>query len=361
MPAQFVEPTRFGGQRLYYWCGVGALIFAALFLIALLAGHVIQDRQDIPLWIGGYCAILAAALATFQILEHLSHFGDPDCQCKVVRILFMVPLYAMTSWLSMVFPGGVGDVLNLIRDAYEAYALYNFFALMMEQMGGIDNLYRELMAEEREPVDHVWPLNHCMEAMRVTPTFVRRCRLSLVQFMILKPILAITVIALVASHRYGELFDLGQGHFWTFIIYNTTYTIALVALWYFYLGMEPFLVGKNALPKFLCIKAIIFMTYWQGMIIEILEATAGLPTFDYWSEDNAATGLQDLLVCIEMLFVSFAHKFCFTVEEYSQRSHDIDFELPDMVPARRSKLSNLALTLRHDDIRKDVVDTVRNR
>jgi hypothetical protein len=349
------------GERLYYWLGVGAMAVALLVLIFLIAGGVIKDQQDIPAWIGGYCAILSAVLAVCQILEHLSHFGDPDCQCKVVRILFMVPLYAVISWLSLMVTSGSG-ILALIRDTYEAYALYNFFALMMEQMGGIDHLYRELMAEERDPVPHVCPLNWCFDPMRVTPTFVRRCRLSLVQFMVLKPVLTLVVIALVAANRYGELFDLARGHFWTFLVYNTTYTVALVALWYFYLGMEPFLEGKNALPKFLCIKTIIFLTYWQGIVIEIVDATVGLPNFNnYWTENEKAEGLQNLIVCIEMLFVAFAHRFCFTVAEFTQHKDDICIELPELVPARRSKFSNLKLTLRHDDIRKDIWDTVHNR
>jgi hypothetical protein len=351
------------GPRLYYWCGVGACIVGVLLLILLFAGHIVTDQRDVPAWIGGYCAILATALSIFQILEHLAHFAVPECQSKVVRILFMVPLYAVFSWISILAPGA-SEYLDLVRDGYEAYALYNFFALMMEQMGGVDHLYRELMAEERPPVPHCWPMHHCFEPMRITPTFVRRCRLSLAQFMVLKPLLALVIIMLTATDMYGKLFDLGKGHFWTFMIYNTTYSIALIALWYFYFGMKPFLEGKNALSKFWCIKSVVFLTYWQGMVIEVVAATLGLPRFDYWSEERAASGLQNLLVCIEMLFVAFAHKFCFPADEFTSPDGAGATDMPDfieMVPARRSKMANLRLTMQHEDIRRDLKDTAYNR
>lgn len=58
----------------------------------------------------------------------------------------MVPLYAVISYISLMIPSAA-TYLNLIRDAYESYAIYAFFQLMIALMGGMDTVYRSLMIE----------------------------------------------------------------------------------------------------------------------------------------------------------------------------------------------------------------------
>lgn len=42
----------------------------------------------------------------------------------------MVPIYSITSWLSLVFPK-FESFLGPVRDIYEAYAVYTFIALLI--------------------------------------------------------------------------------------------------------------------------------------------------------------------------------------------------------------------------------------
>lgn len=303
-------------RRLYYWSGAICCVVGFILLIFLLTHRAVKNERGVPAFVGGYCAIFATVLSVFQILEHLSLFSDPECQTKIVRILFMVPLYAMISWFSILFPSAA-EYLNLIRDAYESYAIYAFFSLMLALMGGVDTLYRSLMVEERPPIPHFFPL--CwLEPVKVSPRFVQSCRRCLFQFMVIKPLVTFVILILTAQGSMGDsLFDVTKGTFWTTLIYNISITVAFSALVYFYRGTHEFLEGKNALPKFLCIKLVIFLSYWQGILIEIFSAANMLPKFDYWSEENVATGLQDLLICVEMLFVAFGHKFCFSSDEFA--------------------------------------------
>jgi hypothetical protein len=357
-------------RRLYYWGGIFAVVVSILLLIVLLSKEVLKDQRQVPAFVGGYCAILGTILSLFLIMEHLACFFDPDCQTKVVRILFMVPLYSMISWLSILFPSAA-TYLDLVRDAYESYAIYAFFSLMLALMGGMDVLYRTLMVEERDPVTHFAPF--CwMEPFRVSPRFIQSCRRCLFQFMVLKPFVTLVVIILNAKGLMGDsVFDVTRGGFWTALIYNVSITIALYGLAYFYSGTKGFLEGKGALAKFLCIKAIIFLSYWQGFIILILAAADVLPTFNYWTKEEAPVGLQDFLICIEMLLVSFAHKFCFGSDEFAvvEESSGEGTGATDGVtmpgryipPARKSAWANLKYTLRHEDLIAEIKDIMRNR
>lgn len=367
-------------RRIYYWSGIFCGLLGILLFVLLLTRHFVANQRQVPAFVGGYCAIFATVLSIFQILEHLSCFSEPDCQVKIVRILFMVPLYAMISWVSILRPEAA-EYLNLIRDAYESYAIFAFFSLMLSLMGGIDALYRNLMLEERPPIQHYFPL--CwLEPVKVSPRFVQICRRCLFQFMVIKPLVTFVILILESQHQMGDkLLDLTKGYFWTTLVYNVSITIAFTALLYFYTGTREFLEGKQAFAKFLCIKAVVFLSFWQGILIAIFAAAGVLPKFDYWSEETAATGLQDLLICIEMLFIAFAHKFCFGSEEYAVGeddetggvvngagggiggggAHGDGVPQPYIPPARLSVSSNLLYTLRHADLIAEVKDILRNR
>ena len=52
-------------------------------------------------------------------------------------------------------------------------------------------------------------------------------------------------------------------YLWITIVYNITYTVALYALLLFYLGAHDLLAPYNPLLKFVLVKSVIFMTFWQ--------------------------------------------------------------------------------------------------
>lgn len=315
----------FLGYSAWFWAGVLAFIIGGIIIPVYLATAGSDSIKQIPLFVGTYCSTLAAVLSTLHILEHLSCFADPDCQMKVVRVIFMAPLYAVTSCVGLWHPS-VGPKLDLLRDAYEAYAIYAFFSLMIAQCGGYDTIYRSLMVEQRPPVAHIWPFAS-MEPMRVTPRFVQRCRLSLFQFMVIKPLTTLIALALDGTDAMGKVLEVRKAAFWIMITYNITLTVALYGLIYLYNGLREFLEGKNALLKFLSFKAVVFLSYWQGLVITVLVAIGWMPTYkgSLWATDEEAhEGLQRLLICIEMLLVSVAHKWCFPAAEFTKNAALVD-------------------------------------
>ena len=359
--------SRYERRKMYYWSGIFCAVVGILLFALAVTKHMLQNQRDVPAYVGGYCAIFACVMSFFQILEHLSCFTDAECQTKIVRILFMVPLYAMVSWLSILNPSA-SEYLAILRDTYESYAIYNFFSLMLALMGGVDTLYRTLMIEERPPIPHFFPL--CwMEPVKVTPRFIQVCRRCVFQFMVCKPLVSVIILILTLKNRMGDsLLDVTRGYFWTSLVYNVSITIGFTALLYFYTGLKDFMEGKQPLAKFMCIKAVIFLSYWQGIVIAILAASGVLPKFDYWTDAEAPNGLQDLLICIEALFIAFGHKFCFGSEEYAAPDDPDHVDETTairggrFIPAARLSIwSNLKYTLRHEDLWLDFRDIMRNR
>lgn len=317
-------PGCFLGYSAWFWAGMIALVVGGIGMPLYLA-TASDTIRHIPLFLGTYCATLSTVLSFLHILEHLSLFADPDCQMKVVRVVFMAPLYAICSCVGLWIPD-VAPKLDLLRDAYESYAIYAFFSLMIAQCGGYDTIYRSLMVEQRPPVQHVFPFCH-FAPMRVTPRFVQRCRLGMFQFMVAKPLITLIVLVLESTDSLGTVLDPKKGNFWCMLSYNVTLTIALYALVYLYLGLRDFLEGKNALSKFLCFKAVVFLSYWQGLMIAVLVAVNWMPTYKgtLWTTDEEAhEGMQRMLICIEMLGISVSHKVAFGTKEWTKNAVLVD-------------------------------------
>ncbi|KAG5490841.1 hypothetical protein JKF63_00963 [Porcisia hertigi] len=358
-------------RKMYYWAGTFACVLGLLIFIYIILSMVLQNQRVVPNFVASYCAIFATLLSLFQILEHLTCFSDPECQTKIVRILFMVPLFAVISLISLLAPGAA-EYLNLIRDAYESYVIYAFFQLMMALMGGIDTVYRTLMIEDLPPVRQVFPFCH-LEPIKVTPTFVQNCRLCLFQFMVLKPLVTIIVVILTAKGAMGSsMLDVTKGTFWTYLVYNISITVAFTALLYFYVGLKDLIEGRNVFLKFLCVKAVIFLSFWQGLLIQVISAAGYLPEFSYWEPAETPAALQDLLICVEMMLVAFAHKYCFGSDDYMISSGAGDYVIEDISgqdglsartipPIRFVVAENLKYTLKHEDILTDMRDIVHNR
>ncbi|KAK4762892.1 hypothetical protein SAY86_008660 [Trapa natans] len=82
-----------------------------------------------------FCTLGSIALATFHIYRHLLNYTEPVYQRYIVRIIFMVPVYALMSFLSLILPDS-SIYFNSIREVYEAWVIYNFLSLCLAWVGG---------------------------------------------------------------------------------------------------------------------------------------------------------------------------------------------------------------------------------
>jgi hypothetical protein len=125
-----------------------ALSSTAIFLLVvfpLLLRYAISDaRRGEADFAAFYSAasfvIVTLVLSARSILSHLYNWYAPDVQKFVVRILFMVPLYSVQSWLGLRFHGPARMYIVLIRDLYEAYVIQSFVYYLIELLGGEERM-----------------------------------------------------------------------------------------------------------------------------------------------------------------------------------------------------------------------------
>jgi len=82
-----------------------------------------QHEQGIPLtfvYASFFGALTASLIALYNISKHLLNYNNPVLQKTIIRILFIVPNFAIFSWLGLAFPSK-SVVFESVRDIYEAF------------------------------------------------------------------------------------------------------------------------------------------------------------------------------------------------------------------------------------------------
>jgi hypothetical protein len=327
------------------------------------------------------------------IVGHLANYNQPNVQCYIVRILWMVPIYSMESWLCLRFHQ-YSIYIETFRDCYESYVLYSFFQFLIQVLGGEEALI--LMLKDKSPTRgaHMWGLQWCIRPWLMgqpirkvyqnqtqvggvgsvgqnqnrssrplkrvywkSPFFVK-CKFAVLQYVLIKFLCSFIVVILEHQQIYKEgNFTYKGGYLYITFLTNLSQCWALYCLILFYYATKTELSPIRPVGKFLSVKALVFFTWWQSVFIAVLYQmdliphyhsgngfTSGLlseedaVTLDEqggsgvvteWTSEDVAKGLQDYLICIEMFVAAIVHAFVFPHTEYS----------PDAVEARSRALN----------------------
>ncbi|OJD19836.1 hypothetical protein AJ78_00195 [Emergomyces pasteurianus Ep9510] len=270
--------------------------------------------------VAGVASLVATLISLISIWLQTKNYRKPLLQRYVVRILLMVPIYSISSWVSIISLKASAFIVP-IRDIYEAFTIYTFFQLLINLVGGERALI--VMTHGRAPVQHAWPLNHLLRKVDISdPHTFLAIKRGILQYAWLKPILALASIIMKATGTYQEGYlGLSSGYLWTGIIYNLSVTISLYSLAMFWVCMHDDLKPFRPVPKFLCVKLIIFASYWQGFFLSILQWLGALPNgVAGYSHDNLAAAIQDSLICFEMPIFAVTHWYAFSWHDYADAS-----------------------------------------
>ncbi|KAI0538344.1 DUF300 domain protein [Xylaria digitata] len=270
--------------------------------------------------VAGVFSLAATLLSIVSIWFQLKNYRKPLLQRYVVRILLMVPIYSISSWSSMVSLKAAA-FLDPIRDIYEAFTIYTFFQLLINYLDGERALI--IMTHGRAPVHHLWPLNHLLPKVDISdPHTFLAIKRGILQYAWLKPILALAAIIMKATGIYQEGYiGVSSGYLWSGIIYNISVTVSLYSLGLFWVCMHDDLLPFRPVPKFLCIKLIIFASYWQGFLLSILVWIGAIPDdVPEYTPDNLAAAIQDALICVEMPAFALAHWYAFSWHDYADNT-----------------------------------------
>lgn len=88
----------------------------------------------------------------FHMTAHLRKMNQPIVQRKIMAILWMSPIYAVTSFMSLVLPSGE-PAFDIIKDFYESYVIYQFLSFLIAVLGRGDR--EEVVRRLAQHSDHL--------------------------------------------------------------------------------------------------------------------------------------------------------------------------------------------------------------
>lgn len=113
-----------------------------------------MQLQTLAYAISGAFTLLAIILSGWLIWTHLLYNPSAGIRKHVIRILLMVPIYALTSYMALVFNESK-LLFETVRDLYEAFALYSFHCFLVEYLGGQSVLASTMRSKPQ--MTHVFP------------------------------------------------------------------------------------------------------------------------------------------------------------------------------------------------------------
>jgi hypothetical protein len=106
------------------------------------------------------CNVLASSaivISIWHIMMHTLHYLRPYEQKHIIRILFIIPIYASFTFLGLVSYKRF-IYFELVRDSYAAYAVASMFTLMCHYIAPNLHVQKEYLRSVK-PKNWGWPLN----------------------------------------------------------------------------------------------------------------------------------------------------------------------------------------------------------
>ncbi|PHH71456.1 hypothetical protein CDD80_5253 [Ophiocordyceps camponoti-rufipedis] len=291
----------------------------------LLVG--ILDFHDLARLIAAACTLVAVVMSLYLVWMHALHYTQPREQRYIIRILFMVPVYAISSFLQLQWYWHA-IYFQVISDCYEAFAIASFFALICHYVAPDLHSQKEYFRLMRPIKPWVWPVNwlaHCCGGERGpwrTPssglTYLNVVWIGVYHYCFIR--VAMTVSAVVSQyfHRYCESSNSPVfGHIWIITLNALAVTIAMFCLIQFYVQLREPLAEHKLLTKMIAIKLVVFLSFWQVAAISVGTSTLNIVhPGQYIAYPDLKVGIPALLLCIEMAFFAIFHLWAFPYKPY---------------------------------------------
>ncbi|ODQ79218.1 hypothetical protein BABINDRAFT_25503, partial [Babjeviella inositovora NRRL Y-12698] len=275
----------------------------------------------LPLWIlvlAFLSCLLSVAIILTLTLFHLCNYRKPFEQRLIIRIILILPLFAISCYVDLISPA-VGKFLQPFREIYEAFVIYTFFSLLTHILGGERNII--VQTSGREPVSHPPPMKSLLAPFDISdPYTFLTIKRGILQYVWIKPVLLLVISGTQLCGVY-DVNDISwlSVYVWTTLIYNCSVSLSLYDLALFwkclYADLKPF----QPMGKFLCVKMIIFASYWQGIILVVLN-WLGLLRVHSDPETNAGLAIQNALLCIELIGFAIGHWYSFSYLPFTKEN-----------------------------------------
>ncbi|KAJ1305898.1 hypothetical protein OPQ81_010618 [Rhizoctonia solani] len=335
--------------------------------------------------IAGLFTFISVIVSAWLVQKHLRWYSCKPQQQYIVRLLFMVPIYAIITLASYVFPVHAIS-LRLIRDVYESVVLASFFSLLLEYLPGprhpgpsvhidkgepldsenvddtnsigFETMDRPLTKAERAtvvykvfyrvpmyrdsrtphtPLKWIFPL--CLVRARPKDglSYLHWMRWGVLQYCIVRPGTTLAAVVLQQLNLYCESsWNWRWGQVYVVTIVSVSVTVAMYCLIQLYTTISQELRSYRPLLKLFAVIAVIFLTFWQSTLLSGLGSLGIIKDTEYLTAQDITVGFSALLQTFEMMCFAFLHVKAFSYVPYKRiariRAHALEQVGRNQVP-----------------------------
>lgn len=290
-----------------------------------------RDQHLIAISIAKCCVSLTVPISLFHSYEHLSCFTKPRLQSQIVRIIWMVPVYSVEGMASISHPHAA-FYLQAAREWYEGFVIYSFMIYLLNFLTDRYPDLVTLLAEKSAGIGHHKYPFCLLQPWKMGAEFLIKCKFGVFQYVLMR--CALTVISIPAHwlgwYVEGE-YSLTSLYTWTIAVSCVSQMFALYTLFLFYHALHEEVYILRPFAKFICIKIVVFFSWFQGVAIEALVQLGHISALSDNGTDQSghtvqevAGGIQDLLICMEMFLAAIAFYNSFPVSEFSPNELERD-------------------------------------
>ncbi|KAJ7074400.1 organic solute transporter Ostalpha-domain-containing protein [Mycena amicta] len=296
----------------------------------LQKGNLVFQAHHVGWIVASFFTIIAVITSFWLVNKHLQWYTNKKEQRYIVRLLFMVPIYATISLASYFFWNHATPLL-LIRDGYESTVLTSFFYLLLTYLSpnaedqraiflkvGLSRAVdAELVARGEEPKKWMFPLGFIKSKPADGLYFLQMMKWGVLQYCVIRPLttLAAVVLNYIGIYCDGS-FNPRWGYVYITAIVSVSVSIAMYCLIQLYMPVSQYLAPQKPLLKLFAIKAVVFLTFWQSTFLAALSMFGVVKDTTYMTSADINIGIAALLETFEMMLFAFLHLKAFSYKPY---------------------------------------------
>jgi hypothetical protein len=185
----------------------------------------------------------------------------------------MIPIYAAVSFLSY-YNFSHAIYYEVLRDCYEAFAIASFFTLLCNYLAPTLHDQKDFF-RTLTPKNWIWPLpwfQACtggqdrgwLRKPQSGLTWFNVNYLGVFQYCFIRVLFTIVAVGTEAIGRYcQDSLSPAFAHIWVELFESLSVCLAMYALIQFYYQLRKDLESQRPFMKLLCIKLVIFFSFWQ--------------------------------------------------------------------------------------------------
>ncbi|CAE6383284.1 unnamed protein product [Rhizoctonia solani] len=298
-------------------------------------GEVNFQARHVGYIVAGLFTLASIIASAWLVQKHLKWYSCKPQQRHIVRLLFMVPIYAIITLASYLSLSNATSLL-LIRDAYESVVLASFFSLLLEYLAGpahpppehppkSKKRRKNARDEEQERLDTestfptgtesiAHPLTKAERATIVHKVFYRVPMYPLK----LTSQLNISLPDLLYPRTLDQKCVWNTAQSQVVTIVSVSVTVAMYCLIQLYTTISKELKPYSPLLKLFAVKAVVFLTFWQSALLSGLASLDIIKDTEYMTAEDIVVGFSALLQTFEMMCFALLHVKAFSYVPYKR-------------------------------------------